>query len=230
MFRSDSNTEIFGDFVSPANYVFWREVKALAADPDQPWNPRLLLLAELGLGWAAAVPFGLPGAQGITVYMARESVDLSRLQAPENEEYLIAASNLIGAAYAFRGPRRTVVSERREEMQDAIYRIKRKVLITARMGVSLEDIVKAEERKQTSSPEFGKERTSHAGQLFQAVQQRAVSTAKKCKGGGIQPPPGFTWNQTIWTFVGSFATLLMLTRLNVHVTEHYGSDYSIVLG
>jgi len=73
------------------------------ASPDQPWNPRLQLLSELGLGWAAAVPFNLHGDQGIVVYCARNGVDMDRLQSDDNESYLIAATDLIGSAYALRG-------------------------------------------------------------------------------------------------------------------------------
>jgi hypothetical protein len=64
--------------------------RPLAADPDQAWDARLQLLAELGLGWAAAVPLIAPSYtvnavsssssssnenQGIVIYMARQGVD-----------------------------------------------------------------------------------------------------------------------------------------------------------
>jgi hypothetical protein len=61
--------------------------RLLAADPDQAWDARLQLLAELGLGWAAAVPLIDPSYtvnavssssnenQGIVIYMARQGVD-----------------------------------------------------------------------------------------------------------------------------------------------------------
>jgi hypothetical protein len=78
-------------------------LECVRARTDQPWNPRLQLLAELGLGWAAAVPFNLHGDQGIVVYCARDEVDMGRLQSDDNESYLIAATDLIGAAYALRG-------------------------------------------------------------------------------------------------------------------------------
>jgi hypothetical protein len=75
---------VFGP-TSPIKQVVWREVQALADDPDQPWNPRLQLLAEVGLGWAAAVPFRYHGQQGIVVYLARQGVDQAKLQSVTNE-------------------------------------------------------------------------------------------------------------------------------------------------
>lgn len=35
--------------------VHWRDIAALANDPDQPFNPRIQYLQECGLGWAAGV-------------------------------------------------------------------------------------------------------------------------------------------------------------------------------
>jgi len=60
--------------------IVWRDIKALADDPDHPWNPRLQHLASgMDLGWAAAVPIRNNGEkQGIVIYMARAGVDLGK--------------------------------------------------------------------------------------------------------------------------------------------------------
>lgn len=223
--------EVFKDVLTPSsNHVVWREVKALAMDPDQPFNPRLQLLAEIGLAWAAAVPFKFHGEQGIIVYMAREGVDLDRLRAPHNEAYLAAASSLIGAAYALRGPRRIVVDERHNELREAWYGIKRKIIEAKRLGISLRDVVEGEERKKKQLKRQKSMAERHFNWLWEQICLRTRSTVKKAKGGDTLPSPSFTWSQTIWTLVGSFATLVVVTRLNARLEKKYGTDNAIVLG
>lgn len=51
--------------------VVWREVVPLTEDPDQPFNLRLKLAAQAGIGLAAGVRFHFRGTQGLVVYMAR---------------------------------------------------------------------------------------------------------------------------------------------------------------
>ncbi len=51
--------------------VVWREVVPITEDPDQPFNLRLKLAAQAGIGLAAGVRFHFRGTQGLVVYMAR---------------------------------------------------------------------------------------------------------------------------------------------------------------
>lgn len=53
---------------------------------------------------------------------------------------------------------------------------------------------------------------------------------KKTKGAGVLPPPRFTIRQSCHTFVATFATLLVLTRLQVFFLNKYGTDQSFELG
>lgn len=231
-FRSDAS-QVFSDATAApmGKMVVWREVKAIANDPDQPWNPRLQLLASLGLGWVAAVDFDMHGHSGIVVYMAREDVDLNRLQSESNEAYLMAASDLAAAAYALRGPRRRVVEERRSELVAVMRRVKNKILAAKRMGLDLGKLI--EDNAAAASNERKEElpvNESCSLKYVKKVRQRLETMLLKARGGGVQPPPAMAWQQTFLTFIGCFVTLLMLTRLNVHVVEQYGSDYAIVLG
>ncbi len=53
------------------NHVAWRAVKPITEDPDQPYNLRLQLAVQAGIGLAAGVRFHFRGTQGLVVYMAR---------------------------------------------------------------------------------------------------------------------------------------------------------------
>jgi hypothetical protein len=109
---SGSKTSLEPNFVSRGRRrVAWRQVDVVAKDPDQPWNSRLQLLNECGLGWVAAVSIA-PHCHGIVLFMARESVDTDLLMSVTNEQYLIASAHYIGALYALRAPRRAALAAR----------------------------------------------------------------------------------------------------------------------
>jgi hypothetical protein len=220
----------------------YSEVKSIANDPDQPWNPRLQLLASIGLGWVAGVPFYKSGGvEGLILYMAREGVDPARLHSPTNEEYLIAAADMIGAAFALRNPRAAVVMQRREELRDTMRRVRNKLLYILKMGMTLEDLVKYEEDKKIQQDDdddddsISKSEKSMSNydplrSLVRHTKNRLVATARKSKGSSVQPPPPFSWRQTMVTFVGCFITMIILTRLNYFLAQTRGPDYTIVLG
>ena len=229
--RTTSNAAsiIFPD-AQPSFSVVWREIKAIAEDPDQPWNPRLQVLAKLGLGWTAAVSFSMHGQQGIVVYVAREGVDFQRLQSPTNESYLMAASEFAGAAYALRVPRQRVVQERQAEQKEAWKRVRNKILSLKRAGVALTEFIEEEGQKLDGSLVSAPFSQDNWRQWIALAKTKVLSTIRKTQGAGAQPPPAFGWDQTFLTFVGVFISLLMLTRLNVYMNEQRGQDYTIVLG
>ena len=217
--------------------VQWREVKPLSQDPDQPWNPRLRFLAnECGLGWAAGVPFDMGGHSGIVVFMARANVDISRLSDPVNEDYLIHATLVIGAAYSMRGPRQAAVQARKLELKETIRRVKNKIRAAMLLGKKLDEVIQDGELPSTqpntsSAPLSNTAMTSNIGMdTTKWLITKLQLSWRKFFGANVQAPPVFTWEQTAWTFFGSFATLLVLTRLSLALTDAYGLKKAIVLG
>jgi hypothetical protein len=226
----------FGVVVTPKN-VKWREVNSLAVDPDQPWNPRLKFLADCGLGWAAGVPFDLGGKTGIVVYMARDQADFRKLSDPVNEAYLAHATLLIGAAYSIRGPRRAAEIARKAELNATVARVRNKIKAFAALGKPLDlvvdeqgHILQAATAAAASTKIDATTEESMCADTARFVQNKIQVTARKFLGANVKAPPPFTWEQTAWTFFGTFATLLILTNINVELVEAYGSEYSIVLG
>jgi HPP family len=228
--------------------VAWREVRALAEDPDQPWNARLQLLAGLGLGWAAAValrnpdPYAIDAStsQGIVIFMAREGVNERRLLNATNESYLVSASNLIAAALAMRGPRHEVIRERRAEIDSAIRRVRAKILNTRLVGKTLTEVVREneakgkqqDERRQGGPDDVAPASSSVSARLHRcgdAMIRRCTTTLKKMKGANVKPPPTFSWYQTFFTFFGVWITLLMLCFWSQYMTAEYGAEYQLAL-
>jgi hypothetical protein len=225
------------DTAASTDAVAWREIKTVAGDPDQPWNPRLQQLAEIGLGWAAAVPFNCHGQKGIVVYMAKASVSMTRFQSSSNELYLQAASSLIGAAYALRQPRLQMQNDR-TQFASVMRRVRRKIIMAHRLGINLKDDRLKDDTKEnvwlSESSSFRSilesKRFEHCKKGVEFVGKKVTTVVIKSKGAGRQPPPATNWEQSAYTFIGCFITLLMLCRLNVYLFDEHGSDFTIVLG
>ena len=184
------------------------------------------LLSSLGLGWAAAVPFKFNRSQGIVVYIAREHVDKERLQSSTNEAYLMAATDLIGAAYAMRGPRRDVHVARHKELSDALQRVRNKIRTLRKMGIPLDQYIRQQEKMEQEEEEASAMQPtgSFLHRAADDVRRRIQAAAVKMLGTDVKPPPSMSWRQTGWTFLGTFLTLLMITRLNVLILDTIGSD------
>jgi hypothetical protein len=213
------------DTAVSADAVVWREIKTVVEDPDQPWNPRLQQLGEIGLGWAAAVPFNCHGEKGIVVYMAKASVSMVRFQSSNNELYLKAASTLIGAAYGLRQPRLQMQNDR-AQFASVMRRVRKKIINAHRLGINLSDGTMANKGNVTVRKRVKLKRFEQ----WKNVGKKVTALVIKSKGAGRQPPPAFNWEQSIWTFAGCFMTLLMICRLNVHLFDEHGSNFTIVLG
>ena len=225
--------DTYGEVITPKS-IQWREVNALAVDPDQPWCARLKFLADCGLAWAAGVPFDLGGQTGIVVYMARAQADFRKLSNPVNEAYLAHATLLIGAAYGLLGPRRAAENARKAELRATVTRVRNVIKVCAALGKPLDAVVKEQEHKLqaavTSTHIDDTIEENRCADITRSVQNKLQVTARKCLGANVKAPPPFTWEQTAWTFFAAFATLLILTNINVELVEAYGSEYSIVLG
>jgi hypothetical protein len=209
--------------------VVWREIKTVVEDPDQPWNPRLQQLGEIGLGWAAAVPFNYHGEKGIVVYMAKASVSMIRFQSSNNELYLKAASTLIGAAYALRQPRLQMQNDR-VQFASVMRRVRKKIVNAHRLGINLSDGTMADMGNVTIRKRVKSKTFEQWKNRINFVGKKVTALVIKSKGAGRQPPPATNWEQSVWTFAGCFITLLMICRFNVYIFDVHGSDFTIVLG
>lgn len=240
--------------------IVWRQVAPLAADPDQPWKPRMHHLESIGFAWAAAVPFSLHGETGIIIYAARrDNMVLSRLRSVENETYLVSAASLIAAAYSLRKPRQIVVQARHERLAPAWERVRGKVKYLAKCRQSVKHFVderdaseqqqkneiEKENKKAGDDDEGGKdveeameetgdkqerENDKQRDHCCKPLYQLIVQQWTKLHGANAQPPPSMTWSQSSLSFVGVFVSLTMLTHLNSFVQKQSSGEDELILG
>jgi hypothetical protein len=234
--------------------IYWRDVQALAADPDQPYNERLQNVSTADLGWAGAVPFNVEGQRGIVIYWSRTSVNMDQLQGVSNVRYLLAAAQYVSIAWALRLPRFATIREREERLRVLWRRLRLRMIAVIRIGATLDDISNGRiyepkpEKRQGSKfsslndpkevarimMEEGKhlaEKTVEAANTQRKLVTRKLKAlARKCRGANIRAPPVFTWGASIWSFVGTLISLLILLNVNEHIKGTYGDKYALTLG
>mmetsp|Transcript_2108 Transcript_2108/g.4619 ORF Transcript_2108/g.4619 Transcript_2108/m.4619 type:complete len:362 (-) Transcript_2108:97-1182(-) len=206
--------------------VVWREVVPLTEDPDQPFNLRLKLAAQAGIGLAAGVRFHFRGTQGLVLYMARGTTDINKLKSETNEQYLLSATDVIGSIVCLRNPRRDCLAERRQAREATRRRLRNKMLAVIRLGD--EDIPSS-----NISSSMDSRRSAYSLASFQkktlSIKKRIIMAARKWKGANNDPPPPFSNVEALWTFAGCFLTILMLLYFSDFINEQ-NSQYSLVLG
>ena len=115
--------------VTKPRKVHWRQIKSMMADPfiQKGKDSRIEQMYNSGIGIVAAVPFHLQERRGIVMFMSRATADIEKLQAHQNEQYLVAATDFIGNAFALRVPRMECARKRREIFQSAVAKVQRQI-------------------------------------------------------------------------------------------------------
>lgn len=229
-------------------HCIWRDVKAITSDPDQPPYLRMQLLEQAGFGKATGVPFDIRGHRGVVVYLSRESASLEQLEEKANDAHLRVSSDLIGVISANSITQEASIGVKTTRTAATLCRIRAKwKALYSFSAVPAAGKEKTEEEEEdeymfmSSRYNTSFRRTKKFIESFDAsfreglgreiingAKHKGYVTAKKCKGGGLQPPPPMLWEQTAWVFFGAFATLTILAGLSNFLMERTG--YSIVLG
>ena len=206
----------------------------MANNPHLPYDERLQAIADSGLGWAAGVPFHVNHHKGIVIYVARKTVDHGLLQDTSNEQYLLSAADLIGSAWALREPRRLALAARKAKREAAIRRARLKILTLIRWGAKF-DFPEDKEDPQKST-RFGKEVDPLPPSVCEILQEKATqaaetvqTVAKKCRGSNNRPPPPFDFQNSLFTFLGSFFLLTLLAGINNIVVSNHGKDFLLLM-
>ena len=239
--------------------IAWEYLPQLQSDPDQPWNPRLQVLARAGLGWVAGVPFSFHDAastpassssgalrRGLVLYAARHTADRTRLRSPIHESYLVSATQLVAFTYALRGPRHEVAKLNGSAELDRAWRqVRHRIVARHRAGIPLprrgENSVpvsipmalssfKTQPDSTSDSSPTATPMSSSRATIERFLGRRLTTALAKARGGGAPVPPSFTWSQSLLTFLGCFGTLWIVTATSEALSQRWGPDHAIIVG
>ena len=158
------------------------------------------------------------------------NTDVERLKSETNEQYLLSAAEVIGSIVSLRRPRHILLAKRRANRDSTLGQS---------YNITHEGPLSPEGPVQTSLPEktSGEEGTpiSEMAQqpkkksLVKYLKKKIIMVGTKWRGANNQPPPTFSNQESLWTFVGTFVTLLMLLAFSEAITKR-NSDLSLVTG
>ena len=218
-----------GGIRRPAHRVVWRDVKAISVDPDQPYNLRLNIVAETGIGLVAGVPFDFRGVKGLVLYFARGTANEQKLKASTNTSYLLASADVIGSIIALRDPRQICLNERRNEREDVRRRLRLKMVAFVRIGGSFlryggakiqqsDDITNATS-SGTLPNSFPTKTKKIVLKYWTVAKRNTITIIRKCKGANNEPPPPMSAFESLWSLLGSFMSVLMLLNFSDAITK-----------
>ena len=197
------------------------------------------LAVKAGIGFAAGVKFQFPnGTQGLVVYMARGTTDTTKLKSQTNTQYLLSSADVIGSIISLRKPRHVCMTERRVEREDVRRRVRLKMIafitlggscLRHNTGVSNSTAPSSNEASEQTKQSINQPKRSRDWSIWKSMKMKIKQMTTKWKGAGNQIPPPFTNTECLWTFGGTFLTLLMLLAYSDSISN-VNPAYSLVTG
>lgn len=111
--------------------VYWRLINSMFNDPfiEQGPDKRMNKLHDIGIGVVATVPFRFQRRSGIVIFMSRTTVDTVLLQSKKNEEFILGATDLIGATYAIQEARKDISIDKSVRLRSAVENVKASIRV-----------------------------------------------------------------------------------------------------
>lgn len=220
--------------------LIWRDLHAITSDPFQPPYKRMRVLEEAGFGKATGVPFDVMGHRGVVIYMAREAASEALLNEGTNVDYLKFAAQHIGAASAMSRPRQKCSHTKKQRVARTYQRVVKKMdcvcaFVSLRRSLSssrsLRDFAAIQKAPSLSTMrragsfhalhgivvdvgeqiDTGRQKlTKWIKGVGSVMKERVDSSLEKAQGSNLSPPPAAPLSNAVWTFVGTFLTLLLL--------------------
>ncbi|KAL9188001.1 hypothetical protein ACHAXT_006379 [Thalassiosira profunda] len=224
--------------------VRWRQIAGMKDDPfiQTSQDERMEQLFDAGIGIVGAVSFTFQERKGMVLFMSRATADISKLRADENETYLLASADLIGAAFAIRIPRMVRSRIRRERFIAAVEKVRMglkqsSVADAARAGLRVglsspeeedDDIRESWERAGFSRGRYGCMRRTlfHLSQRVLGVFRRVENSVYKWKGAGLHAAPRQSFVEAVNVLIGTFFVMLTLGVLDDALKERSGTVWT----
>ena len=227
--------------------VNWRRIEYLLQDPLLERGPgrRMERLLEIGIGLVAAVPFSFIDGKGMVLYYTRSTADPEKLQSSSNVSYMINSADLVGAIFAIRKSRDSVLETKRNMCLESFRKVKRAILEEVKgaamvPGASLLSMVldeeimeelrvqRAAEQEQhgdgwngTTAPE--RRLTAKVAKLASRGLRRLNNSRRKWEGSHLHAPPRQSFSVSLFAFVGVFLTMLTILYLEMSVEDTPGN-------
>ena len=214
--------------------LVWRDLKSLLDDPDTAKGPRLELLSRAGFDKATGIRFQNEVNQGIVIFLASKSnegnADDELINSMANVSYIRQSAHFIGASLAMTDVRRASRAHQEEiALQHGEYSFRTSLDVAGQQQ-------KNTKKRHVEGPKPNPVDPNDDDQARKApykccvMPQRMKAWKAKVRGGGMQVPPSLSYRQSLWTTVGAFCGLLVLSSLNEYYQYLSDGDYLLLIG
>ncbi len=203
--------------------LIWRELEFTNANPHQIADNRIEAFLGAGIGKVAGVPFELPDTRGIVLFYAKTYTNTERLD-KRNVKFLIKSASLIGSVLSL------------SDSIIASWEAKQEELAIAKHD-SFDDVENNKQSLDTESNSAGTDtwdsspatpsnmKRSRRCEYFDcsclaALRQKLAMLKDKTFDSHqiVEPPPSMPNAECIWTFMGSFLSLVSISYSAKYIT------------
>lgn len=236
----------------------WTDLGFLFRDPDHVPDERLQSFILAGIGLAAGVAYNSRGYQGLVIFMARSDTPIDILQEESNATFLSCAADCIGAALAISEPRTSSLylkrrygdvtnktNKKRRSVEDENALESGSFLIGSdqvvgnfsidNMGISRTSSMANSNVGSVASNHGSvlsmrsRYKQSIVGATWHFVAMKANMLWEKSLGPKTaRPPPPMSLPESVWTFIGCFASLSLISYLSYSIPIFKSTDSSDV--
>ena len=212
--------------------LIWRGLQFIACDPDHIPDERLKAFLKAGLGKVAGCSFESPYSKGIALFYAKSDVKKEALEDQRNDEFLRRSVPMIGSMLALS-----------DSMVDSWENKQEDIALTQKLKNSADfvtEILQSDEESQTDEeceikvdPSLVKLTKNNKPQrTVNRLWHRIVMMINKTfdLDSSAKAPPPMPNSECIWTFVGSFLTLIAVTFTSQSLNFWTDKQYAIPLG
>lgn len=221
--------------------LVWKNMKSFTDDPDQAHNKHALCLRGAGFNLCAGIPFYTRSASGIVVYYARDSVNLEKLTSKLNEEFLLSATEHIGAVIGIMKPRQLSIERKKADALALFKKVRMMLNVIVQSEIDVDDIVMqnaASKRDSTTGGGGGgggdvmapknissmRHNCPDPEDLLFAVKFFWKTWAHKMLGGDTKPPQFMDPIQVAFIFISSFVTFMIMSLLHQSLIDGLGEE------
>ena len=213
----------------------WRDIHSLVIDPDTPKSHRMEALIDAGLGQVAAISFSQDGVKGMVLYYARATANRAILMAAENQEFMFRKAKQLGCLVSMFTAAKALKVSKDRATKAAWKQFVHNLLEHKRRLDHPEEEQNNDDTQRIKRPTFFSElSTFDTGTIHKTTTKIWKSSRRRCgklpakwRGGNAQLPPAMSTKQTLWTFMGCFLTLTMISAVNEQLIDYTDGKYTL---
>ena len=192
----------------------------LARDPDTITDLRIQTLLRAGIEQACSATFNIRGHKGLVIYFASAGYPISKLLDERNKDFLIAATDSIGATLALAEPRRTMYYQNLHENHESNFQHRddaMSVLSDEDSILTKHTLRKGEKDNQSANGQPG---------FFGGLYRKSFGKKQ------ANPPKAMPFSESLWTLVGCSITLVTMACISQSISfwNERADNYSFPVG